>query len=413
MPPPSTTDSQFSWYLTGAGAWFLAFGIQQVMFTYLVTTVLHEPEIQVSVAQFSLTAASMILLLVGGTVADHADARQVLIRCHIAALFPAALLALIVWTGALRYEWLIVYGLVMGAITAFTVPAREALMGDVVADRTMIQRAVTTTIGVTFLCQIAGMLSASSAALLGAAPVILIQALAQAVGVYSSLRLAPSTRHSDHADTNAGTPLQRIRAGLREVTSSDALLPINLLTLAIGVLFIGAFLVILPLILRSEFGASVEQISTVFATFWGGSILASIVISRMGNIVNRGRLIVYAVTNGTLILALMSIPAPLYVLYLLVFAWGAGAGVMMSMSRTTVQEYAPPAHRARVLSIYQLGFTGGMSAGALLAGIIVLFLGPRLSTLVPAALMALMILFLLTRTKIWTITAMKHEAPAA
>jgi MFS family permease len=405
-------DSQFRWYLAGAGGWFLAFGIQQVMFAYLVTTVLHGTEIQVGIAQASLTIVSMILLLVGGTVADHHDARKVLLRCHTAAIIPALVLAVVVGTGALRYEWLIAYGLVMGAITAFTVPAREALMGDVVASPSAIQRAVTTTIGITFLCQIAGMLSASLAALLGAAPIILLQVVAQLIGFYSAYRLTPSTRHHDHADTNTGSQLARIGAGLREVASSPALLPINILTAAIGVLFIGAFMVILPLILRSEFGGSVQQISTMLATFWGGSILSSIVISRIGNIINRGRLIVLAVTNGALMLALMSIPAPLFVLYILVFAWGLGAGVMMSMSRTTVQEYAPPAHRARILSIYQLGFTGGMSFGALIVGFIAHAMGPRLATLVPAALMLLVMLALVTRTRIWTITALKHDTSA-
>lgn len=412
MPPPPN-DSQFTWYLAGAGAWFLAFGIQMVMFSYLVTTVLHGSEMQIAVAQASLTIVSMALLLVGGTVADRADARHVLILCHTAALVPATLLAAVIWFDALRYEWLIVYGLAMGAITAFTVPAREALMGDVIGnDRARIQRAVTTTIGITFLLQIIGMLTARFAANIGPAPIILLQTAAQLVGLYTAYRLQPSTRHSDHGQMNGGSALAHIRDGLREVASSSTLLPINILTLAIGVLFIGAFMVILPLILRSEFGASVQQISTLQASFWGGSIISSIVISRIGNIVNRGRLIVGAVSMGALILTAISFKGPLILLYALVFIWGCGAGVMMSMSRTTVQEYAPPAHRARILSIYQLGFTGGMSVGALLTGLYAAALGPRYATLVPAGIMALVILYLVTQTKLWSVTALKHEASA-
>jgi MFS family permease len=133
----------------------------------------------------------------------------------------------------------------------------------------------------------------------------------------------------------------------------------------------------------------------------------------LGNIVHRGRFIVGAVTSGMIILALMSFKAPLVVLYALVFWWGLGAGVMISMSRTVVQEHAPPAHRARVLSIYQLGFTGGMSVGALIVGFIVEALGARTSTLVPAGIMALVVTGLLTQTRLWSITALKHDAKAA
>jgi MFS family permease len=156
----------------------------------------------------------------------------------------------------------------------------------------------------------------------------------------------------------------------------------------------------------------VEQFSTMFVSFWGGSILSSLTISRLGNIVHRGRYVVAALAMGVLILTIMSFKASLVALYVLVFLWGMGAGVTISMSRTIVQEHAPPGHRARVLSIYQLGFTGGMSVGALLVGFIVELLGARTATLVPAGTMALVLVGLLATTKIWSITAITHDASA-
>ena len=413
MPASAANATQFRWYLSGAGAWFVAFGIQAVMFAYLVTSVLDAPANQIGIAQASLTIMSTLLLLVGGSVADQVDTRRMLIACHLAATIPATLLALIVVTGNLRFEWLIVYGLAMGTITAFVLPAREAMMGDVIGPQGMpaIQRAVTTTVGTTFLAQISGMLLARFAAEAGAAPIILVQTTVQLFGAFAAYQLIPSTRH--HANAEGGSQIARIVEGLREVRSSYALLPITILTLAIGVLFIGAFLVILPVLLREEFGGNVQQFSTMQVSFWGGSIISSLAISRMGNIVHRGRLIVGAVAMGATVLVLMSFQAPLVALYTLVFVWGLGAGVTISMSRTIVQEHAPPAHRARVLSIFQLGFTGGMSVGALSIGFIVHELGPRQATLVPAAVMALVIVGLVTQTKLLSIQALKHDKGAA
>lgn len=408
-------NSQFRWYLAGAGAWFLAFGVQMVMFTYLVTIELHAPANQVGLAQASLTIVSALLLLVGGAVSDQVDTRRMLIFCHCVAAIPAAVLATVVAAGMLQYEWLIVYGLAMGAITAFILPAREATMGDVLGAQGMpaIQRAVTTTVGITFLAQIIGMLTARLAATVGPAPVILVQTGVQLLGAYASWRLPPSTRHHTHAHANTGSHLSRIADGLREVAKSRALLPITILTLAIGVLFIGAFLVILPLMLREEFGGNVQQFSTMQVAFWGGSIVSSMTISRIGDIAHRGRLIVAAMCVGVAVLTLLSVKAPLMVLYGLVFVWGMGAGVTISMSRTIVQEHAPPAHRARVLSIFQLGFTGGMSIGALGIGFVVEALGPRHATLVPAGGMALVICVLLATTRLWNITSVKHQASAS
>lgn len=403
-------DSPFRWYLLGAGSWFAAFGIQAVMFAYLVTTVLHAPADQIGLAQASLTIVSTILLLLGGAVADHVDTRRLLIFGHLAAAVPAAALAAIVAFGYLRFEWLIVYGLFMGLITAFTMPAREAMMGDVIGVKGVpaIQRAVTTTVGTTMVGQILGMLTAGLAAVAGAAPIILLQVVSQLVGAFASAQLAPSTRHAEHANTDGH--MTRIAGGLREVTKSHALLPITILTLAIGVLFIGAFLVILPVILRNEFGGEVQQFAATQVAFWGGSIVSSLTISRLGNVVNRGRLVVIAMTLGITVLTAMSFKGSLITLYALVFLWGIGAGITISMSRTIVQEHAPPAHRARVLSVYQLGFTGGMSIGAFLIGFIVEMIGARQATLVPAGIMALVLTTLVTTTKLWHIRAVGHEA---
>ncbi len=417
MPPPVPTadPAQFRWYLSGAAAWFGAFGIQMVMFSYLVTTVLDAPPNMIGLAQASLTLVSTFLLLVGGAVADQIDTRRLLILCHLAAALPALALAAVVGFGGLRYEWLIVYGLAMGLITAFVIPARESMLADVIgpANTPFIQRAVTTTVGITFFAQIAGMFAARFAAAAGAAPIIIFQAAVQLFGAYTVYRLAPSTRHETHAEVNAGSQLQRIAAGMREVRNSYALLPITIITAAIGILFIGAFLVILPVILREEFGGNVEQFSSMQIAFWGGSILSLMVIGRIGNIVNRGRMIVLALSMGTLVLFSLSVPAPLNVFYALVFIWGMGAGVTISMSRTIVQEHAPAAHRARVMSIYQLGFTGGMSVGALAIGFAVDAIGARAATLVPAVLMMTVLAYLLLATKLWTITALKHDTDAA
>lgn len=412
---PPVSNSQYQWYLTGTAAWFFAIGIQMVMFTYLVTTVLHAPANQVGLAQTSLTILSAAFMLIGGAVADKVDTRRLIIFCHAAAIVPAIALAAIVWMGALRYEWLICYGLLMGLITAFILPAREATLGDVLGPDGMksVQRAVTTMVGIQFLAQIAGMIAARFAGDMGAETIILSQAVAQALGVYAAMKLIPSGRHHTHAEDNTGSQWQRIRAGLSEVRRSHALFPVTVLTLSIGVLFIGSFMVILPVILREEFGGNVQQISTMQVCFWGGTIVSSFAIGRIGHIVNRGRLIIGAVSTGATILFLMTFKAPLVVLYGLIFIWGLGAGVMISMSRTTVQEHAPPALRARVMSIFQLGFTGGMSVGALLAGVVVQTVGARNATLFPAITMAIILITLVTRTRIWHIKAISHAEPVS
>ena len=57
------------------------------------------------------------------------------------------------------------------------------------------------------------------------------------------------------------------------------------------------------------------------------------------------------------------------------FVWGLGAGITMTQSRTVLQIVAPPTHRARLMSLFQLGLGGGGPIGAFLAGTICSFWG--------------------------------------
>jgi MFS family permease len=144
--------------------------------------------------------------------------------------------------------------------------------------------------------------------------------------------------------------------------------------------------------------------------FWTGSISASFGVARLGNIRHRGRLVVLALLIGGGALMLFAVPTPLWLFYTLVFAWGTGAGLMISMARTIVQENAPPAHLARVMSVYQLGFTGGMPIGAFLLHFVVPDHGARSTALIPGGAMIVVLLLLLTTTALWRIRSPEHSA---
>ena len=55
---------------------------------------------------------------------------------------------------------------------------------------------------------------------------------------------------------------------------------------------------------------------------------------------------------------------PFVVLIGLCFVWGLGAGITLTQGRTVVQIVSPPTHRARLMSLYQLGLGGGGPIGA-------------------------------------------------
>jgi predicted MFS family arabinose efflux permease len=396
-PPPQLTS-----YLGGTACWFAAFGIQQVLITYLGAEVLKLPGIWFSLAQAAGTIPATLLMLYGGAVVERRDLRLVMMSAHLLSIIPPIGLAVLVRTDQLNFTGLFAFGLLAGTVSSFMIPAREAMLGRVAGSA--IQSAVRYALLAQFIAQILGMIFARFAATLGVPAVFVVQAGLQALGAFLAWRLAPAPPFPPAAGSGVSA-LARIGEGLREVRGSPSLLPVTILTLCVGVFFIGPFMVVLPVILRDDFGATVERVSTLQACFWGGTILSTFAMGAVGTVARKGRLIAYAVGSGVVVLALMAVPAPLWVLYALTFVWGLGAGVMLTMSRTLLQEDAPPATRARVMSVYQLGFSGGMPLGAVLSGPLTDLFSARAVAVIAALAMGAALSGLLLRTQLWSLTS--------
>src|SRR5947199_7009633 len=82
----SAASTGFGSYLFAHGAWFLAFGVQAVLFPYLVRVVLRENEIAFGIAQMSLQLPTTLLILIGGFVADRVDGRRTIVLAFVATM---------------------------------------------------------------------------------------------------------------------------------------------------------------------------------------------------------------------------------------------------------------------------------------------------------------------------------------
>jgi MFS family permease len=122
-----------------------------------------------------------------------------------------------------------------------------------------------------------------------------------------------------------------------------------------------------------------------------------------GGVSRPGRALLISLGFGSLLFVPIVFGVSLAVFYLLIFIWGLGAGVAMSMARTIVQESAPASHRARIMSVYSLGMMGGMPFGSLLMGYVIGAFGPHLAALVPVLGMAVAVAWIAAKSDLWTL----------
>jgi len=393
------SKATFAAYLIGLACWFVPLGVQMVLFPWLVAVVLHMDAFAVGVAQAALMAPSLLFLPLGGLIADRGNPRRLLLRYHVLYAAPPLALAIVLLVGGLSYPLLIAYGLTAGAIGAFAIPTRDALL-PVVAKSGELPRAVALVTALQFVGQLLGIACASAADRVGAAPLLLLNAGLLLLGCLAVRRLPDPP---PHPPVEHPSFWRSIGEGISVAAKSDQIWPVLLLNFGVGVFYVGPFMAVLPLAVRDNYAGGALELSYVNLAFWVATIIASMALVALARrLTLRGRLIGVAVAFGALILVALSTLPPFPVFVALNFVWGLGAGITMTQSRTVVQLIAPASHRARLMSLFQLGLGGGGPIGAFLAGSICAVWGLRAAMLLPAVAMALLVAFVLVRSRLWS-----------
>jgi len=392
-------------YLFGTGSWFLAFGVQGVMFAWLVTMVLHESPERVGLAQMALLLPGTLLILVGGSYADRFGGRRVVMLAQLLAASAPLLLTGALLLDRLSFGVMIAYALLMGTAQAFVTPARDGLLNQVAEGR--VQRTVMLASMIQFGMQIFGFGVASLADVGGAEPVLLIQSFLLAAGVIAFARIRLEQPRP------VGAPVRLWRSvveGGRTVFSSPSMRMIVVQNVAMAMFFMGSYIVTMPLLVREVFQGSARDLAFMNACNSLGLVLTILLLLRLGDVHHQGRALLLAQIVGALVLMAAAFAGALALFVLAIFFWGVCGGLAMTMSRTIMQEQAPESQRSRVMSFYSFSFMGAGPLGAIFNGFLVDRIGPQYALLTSASLMLLVMLIVWGGSSLWRLTAHAHEA---
>ncbi len=327
-------NKNFLYYMIGQGSWFLSQGLQMVLFPTILVLMLNVSPAFYGLAQVSILAPSIFLIVLGGAIADRTDTRKLLGIIHLLATLPLFLILFGLNYSFLSFQIMILYGLTTGTAQAFALPARDSLLNKVANGN--IQKTVITAMLIQFICQLSGVI---------------------AMGI-------------------------------------------------VGICYMGNNLVALPYITTERYGLGSAGFAIVTSSFWAGTVFSNLVLIFNQQLKNWGKIMVFNLFFGTILIFLV-FNIPFWLFCFLVFAWGSGAGVVISMSRTITQTFARETHRGRILSIYSLAIFSFGPLGALICGFIIENFGIANNVIISSltAMTALSVLVL--KTDIYKIKAPK------
>ncbi len=373
--------------------------MQSVMFAWLVTMVLRETPEMVGIAQMCLLVPTTLFLLVGGSVADHLGGRRVAALAQLVAALPPCLLLVVIASDGLTFNAMLAYAIVIGLTQAFVTPARDGLLNHVAEGS--IQRTVVLTSIIQFGVQMAGFLLASFADRVGAEPILGVQTMVLIIGAYAFTRLP---RALDQSSSTG--PLLRglgtsIADGARTVMRSRSMRMIAVQNTAMGICFMGSYIVTLPLLIREVHNGSSADLGLLNAANSLGLVTTILVLMRFGDIVRQGRALLLSQAAGAIMLAAIGIGLSFSMTLVCIFLWGMCGGIAMSMARTIMQEQAPPDQRGRAMSFYAFSFMGAGPIGALANGFLVDGVGPELALVIASSVMFLVCVTIAMRSALW------------
>lgn len=395
-------------YFLGTGAWFLSWGIQSVVFAWLVTMVLNESPNLVGIAQMALLLPTMLFMLIGGSLADHFGGRRIALLGHLGAAIAPLFLTLVALFGELTYGSILVFAIIVGCAQAMVTPARDGLLA-LVADG-LIQRRVVQVSMIQFGVQMIGFLVASFADQLGAAVILSMQFCVLIVGAFAYLKLKVPYLAPESSTLSMTTQITRsIVEGFHTVRASPFMRAVVLQNCAMGMFFMGSYIVTIPLVIRDVYGGSSVELSFVNAANSMGLVITIMVLLRFGDIHRQGRALLLAQGLGACALACAGLGLGFPSMIGFLFCWGMCGGIAMTMSRTIMQEQAPANQRARMMAFFSFSFMGSGPLGALLSGFLCEWVNPSNALIISSVAMLIVVILVGFTSSLWQLDATPRD----
>ncbi len=314
----------------------------------------------------------------GGVVADRVDKRRLLVVTQAAAGLLALVLGLLVGLHAVRLWELFVLATLLGVVTLFTNPTRQAFVSEMVG-RELLPNAVSLNSVVMNSARVIG--PAIGGVLIyttGFATCFFANA-GSYVAVIVALLLM---RSSDLFRTERVVRAKgQVRAGLRYAWRTPSLRDPLLAMAVVGTLAFN-FTTTLPLLAEYTFHGGAATYSAFTAAMGTGAVAGGLFVA------NRSRpsaalLGVIGLGFGVTMTVVGLVPTESLTVVALV-AMGAFSLSFNATANATVQLTADPSMRGRVMSLYAIAFLGTTPIGAPLMGWISDSASPRVAILVGA-----------------------------
>lgn len=351
-------------YLTGqlvsvCGTW-----MQQVALSWLVYRLTGSATL-LGIVGFASQIPIFGLGAIGGVISDRYSCHRVAVWTQWAALAQALLLSLLTLMGWIQPLHIILLGTALGVVYAFDMPARQALVHQLV-DVEDLGNAVALNSSMINAARIVGpALAGVVVAKFGEGVCFMINAVSYVAVIVALLMMKLGKQPQNAA------PFVSIRRSLMEgARYTLATMPIRDILVLLGVLGVMGmpYMTLMPVFAAQVHRNGADALGLMLGAVGLGALIGALFLAQRKNIIGLGRVIVAATLGFGLGLIVFTLVRVFWLSLLVLVGVGCGWMVLIAAANTALQALADNDMRGRVMSLFSMMLVGMAPFGSLLAG---------------------------------------------
>jgi MFS family permease len=360
------SNRNYRLFFTGQGISLLGTWMQSIASNWLIYRLSGSAFI-LGLSGFFMLIPVFFISPFAGVLGDRWNRHRILMVVQVMAMMQALVYAVITLTGIVQVWHILLMSCILGIITAFEMPTRQAFVIQMVGDVSLLPNAIALNSSIFNGSRLVGpALAGIIVSAAGEGFCFLINS-ASYIAVIAAF-LSMDVRYIKPSEVNRNF-IHEMREGfgyaVRNVPIRDILIAAAFISF-----FSMTFPVLLPVFATDILGGGSNTFGLLVSSSGAGAFLATLFLAMRESVRGLGRVMNIAFYAFGLALIGFSMSKYMYLSMALLVILGFCMITILASCNTVLQTIVDESKRGRVMSFYVMAFTGFSPAGSLLSGII-------------------------------------------
>lgn len=334
----------------------------------------------------------LLLGAFGGVLADRLDRRTVLLVAQASLGLLAFLMAVLITADLIQIWHVTVITLLAGAVMALSMPARQALLYDIVGRSNLLNATAMNRIAMDSTRIIGPALAGGFIVLVGTSGSFYLMGISYTASVAVILMIGRMARSPVGRQSSAW---RNLIDGLNYIRSNHTVLLLLSMEIVIDT-FAFSYYSMLPIFARDILGVGAAGLGFLISASGIGALFGLLTVATLGNFKYKGWLLLSTCFLFGVMLILFAMSPWYPVSFALLIGAGGVSAVYDTVMATALQTIVPDEMRGRVLGTYVL--TWGMAPlGGIQAGAVANFFGANVAVSIGGAIVVIYVLIIASR----------------